>query len=81
MYKTKITSQGTISLPVALRSKYHLKPGDELQIEDNGSISISKVPDLQTLREKNSQYAKRTVQYQAGDGFAAHVKETYAKEK
>lgn len=81
MYKTKITSQGTISLPVALRSKYHLNPGDNLLIEDNGSILISKVPDLQTLREKNKKYAKRKVQYQTGDGFAAYVKEKYAKEK
>ena len=77
MYKTKITSQGTISLPAALRRKYNLKQGDELSIEDTGKIVVSKAPDFATLREKNRTFSKKSVSYQSGDGLAAYVKEKY----
>ena len=79
MYKTKITSQGTISLPAALRRKYNLKQGDELSIEDSGKLVISKVPDLSTLRSKNKEFAKKSTKYSPGDGFSAYVKEKYGK--
>lgn len=79
MYKTKITKQGTISLPVVLRRKYNLQPGDELTIEDNGKIVVSKVQDLCHLREKNRVYVKQAMNYTAGDGFVAHVIEKYGK--
>ncbi len=79
MYKTKITKQGTISLPVVLRRKYNLQPGDELAIEDTGKIIVTKVQDLHTLREKNRMFIKRVPPYSAGDGFTAHVLEKYGK--
>ena len=79
MYKTKITSQGTISLPAVLRRKYNLKQGDELSIEDSGKLIISKVPDLATLRAKNKAFSKKPVKYTSGDGFATHIKEKYGQ--
>ncbi len=79
MYKTKITSQGTISLPAVLRRKYNLKKGDELSIEDNGRLVISKVPDFSTLREKNQAFAKKSLTVKSGDGFEVHVSEKYGK--
>ena len=79
MYKTKITSQGTISLPAALRRKYNLKQGDELSIEDSGKLVISKVPDFSTLREKNRVFTKKSLTVKSGDGFLSHVSEKYGK--
>ena len=77
MFNTKLTSQGTISIPAKLRKKYNLLPGDELSIEDNGKLIISKAPDVASVRKKNQPYVKKGVTYQSGDGFAAYVNEKY----
>lgn len=61
MYKAKITSQGTISLPIELRRKYNLKKGDELSIEDSGRLVLFKAPDFSDLRDKNKSYANKAV--------------------
>lgn len=80
MFKTKVTSQGTISLPAPLRKKYNLKKGDVLTLEDNGKIIISKNPDIAAIREKNKSRLKgQPLHYQTGDGFSAHVQEKYGK--
>ncbi len=79
MYKTKITSQGTISLPAILRKKYNLYPGDIIAVEDLGVITLSKAPDLAPLRKKNREFSKGKTNYRTGDGFAAHVVYTYGK--
>lgn len=80
MYKTKLTSQGTISLPAVLRKKYNLQTGEILALEDNGKIIISKVPDLLTIRKKNKLQAKRKLtKYQNGDGILSHIKEKYGQ--
>jgi len=80
MYKTKITSQGTISLPAALRQKYGLKPGETVTLEDNGRITIVKNPDFETLRSQNSKYTKpKPEELLGGDGFTSHVAERYGK--
>lgn len=80
MYKTKITSQGTISLPAALRQKYDLKPGEIVTIEDNGRITIVKNTDFETLRSQNSKYMKpKSDELHSGDGFTSHVAERYGK--
>jgi AbrB family looped-hinge helix DNA binding protein len=80
MYKTKITSQGTISLPAALRQKYDLKPGEIVTIEDNGRITIVKNPDFASLRKYNEKYLKgQLISYKSGDGLTAHVRERYGK--
>lgn len=80
MFQTKITSQGTISIPAALRKKYNFKVGETVTITDNGQISIVKNTDFATLRAKNAKYIKNAPDsYQNGDGFAAHVLEKYGK--
>lgn len=79
MYKTKITSQGTISLPAVLRKKYQLHVGDIIAIEDRGVITIVKAPDFSLLREKNKAFSKKKINYKTGDGFSAHVTHTYGK--
>jgi AbrB family looped-hinge helix DNA binding protein len=79
MYKTTITSQGTISIPAVLRKKYGLIPGEKLVIEDTGKIVVSKAPDFADLRKMNQGIIKTFVPYKAGDGFSAHVAEKYGK--
>ena len=56
MYTTKITSQGTISIPSALRKKYDLKAGQTVTLTDNGQITIIKNTDFATLRAENAKY-------------------------
>lgn len=78
MYQTKITSQGTISLPAALREKHGLKPGETVTIEDGERLTIYKLPTFAELREMNKKYVKKaTGVYKSGDGIAQHVKEKY----
>lgn len=79
MYTTKITSQGTISIPAVLRQKYGLKIGETITLTDNGQISIVKNTDFATVRAENAKYLKKNISYQSGDGFAAHVIEKYKK--
>lgn len=80
MYTTKITSQGTISIPSALRKKYDLKTGQTVTITDNGQISIIKNTDFATLRAENAKFLPRSpINYKNGDGFTAHVLEKYKK--
>lgn len=81
MYKTKVTSQGTISIPAALRKKYQLQAGDQLVIEDTGKIVVSKMPSIEDVRAVNRQYLKnaKSSTYKSGDGMAAHVKEKYGQ--
>lgn len=79
MYKTKITKQGTITLPAKLRQKYSLQKGETVVIEDNGQITIAKLPSLNELRRKNRQIIKQSMPYKSGDGISAHVKEKYGR--
>lgn len=80
MFQTKITSQGTISLPAALRKKYDMQIGETVTIEDNGKITISKNADFASLRERNAKYIQKKVPaYQQGDGLTAYVVEKYGK--
>ncbi len=78
MFQTKITSQGTISIPVALRKKYNLKPGEVVTLEDTGKITISKSLGFASLREKNTKYlTENPLPYQNGAGLEAYVTEKY----
>lgn len=80
MFHTKITSQGTISIPVALRKKYNLKAGEVVTIEDTGKITITKNTDFNALRKKNTAYlTKRTIPYRNGAGLEAYVTEKYGQ--
>ncbi len=80
MYQTKITSQGTISIPAALRKKYGFKAGETVTLEDNGHITIVKNTDFEDLWRENAKYIKQTIPYKSGDGFTAHVLEKYGKQ-
>ncbi|MFM2339914.1 MAG: Antidote-toxin recognition MazE, bacterial antitoxin [Candidatus Parcubacteria bacterium] len=81
MFQTKITSQGTISIPAPLRKKYGLMPGDTVTLEDTGKITITKNPDFASLREQNAKYltGKKPFIAKSGDGFAMHVMEKYGQ--
>jgi AbrB family looped-hinge helix DNA binding protein len=79
MFKTKITSQGTITLPTELRKKYNLQAGDTLSIEDVGKIVVRKVSNFLEIREKNKSVSKNPHTYTSGDGMVAHVREKYEK--
>jgi AbrB family looped-hinge helix DNA binding protein len=80
MFQTKITSQGTISIPAVLRRKYDLKPGELVTIEDNGKITITKNTDFSSLRQMNAPYLEnKPDSYKNGDGLAAHVLEKYGQ--
>jgi AbrB family looped-hinge helix DNA binding protein len=80
MFQTKITSQGTISIPAALRKKYDLKPGETVTVEDTGKITISKSTDFASLREKNAAYLSgKHIPYQSGAGLEAYVNEKYGQ--
>jgi len=76
MFQTKITSQGTISLPAPLRVKYNLQPGEIVTVEDTGQITIYKTPSFAELRAKNAAYSANQ-SYESGDGFTKHVQEKY----
>ena len=80
MYTTKISSQGTISIPAPLRKKYNLKAGETVTITDNGQITVLKNKDFATLRAENAKYIKGILpSYKNGDGWTAHVLEKYGK--
>ena len=79
MYQTKITSQGTISIPVALRRKYGLEIGEIVTIEDTGKITVSKSNDLAELRERNSMYLSNQTVTKNGAGLEAYVDEKYGQ--
>lgn len=80
MFQTKITSQGTVSIPVALRRKYGLKVGEVVTIEDTGKITISKNTDFATLRQQNATYlSNKPPSYKNGDGIEAYVTEKYGQ--
>ena len=76
MFQTKITSQGTISLPAVLRAKYNLQPGEIVTVEDTGQITIYKTPSFAELRAKNVAYSTDKP-YTSGDGFTKYVQEKY----
>jgi AbrB family looped-hinge helix DNA binding protein len=82
MNTTKVTSQGTISLPAAIRRKFNVKPGDTLTVSEKaGDIVISKTPSLEILHELAKPYLKNydLKNYKNGDGWTAHVMEKYGK--
>jgi AbrB family looped-hinge helix DNA binding protein len=82
MNTTKVTTQGTISLPVSLRRKFGLKPGDTLTVTERpGEIVITKALDLVDLHEMNKKYLKNfnLKNYKNGDGWADYVMEKYGK--
>jgi AbrB family looped-hinge helix DNA binding protein len=82
MNTTKVTTQGTISLPIALRRKFSVMPGDTLSIfERQGEIIITKTPDIAAVRLMNKKYLKNfnLENYKNGDGMADYVIEKYGK--
>ncbi len=86
MYTTTVTSQGTISLPAAIRRKYNVRPGDTVRIEDGDVIRIVIPEPIEALHARNAlrlaRLGKKPVgPYKNGDGWAAHVVEKYGREK
>jgi AbrB family looped-hinge helix DNA binding protein len=77
MYTTKISSQGTISLPAPLRKKYGFKIGETVIIEDNERITLAKPTDFEKLWEENGRLIKKSVPNKNGDGWTAHVLKKY----
>lgn len=86
MYTTTVTSQGTISLPAAIRRKYNVRAGDIVRIEDGEVLRIVIPEPIEALRARNAIRLARlgkkpTGPYKNGDGWAAHVIEKYGKKK
>ncbi len=81
MYTTKITSQGTISIPAPLRKKYGFEAGQTVTITDNGKITIEKNSNFEALWERNAKYIKNKKPYihKGGDGFTMYVLDKYGK--
>ena len=81
MYTTKISSQGTISIPAPLRKKYGFQAGQTVTITDNGRIVIEKNIDFETLRKENAKYIKgiKPFIHRGGDGLTMYVEEKYGK--
>lgn len=51
----KVTNNGMISIPAAIRKKYNIHDGDQVIIIDDetGSIKIIPVEDVETLRKRS----------------------------
>lgn len=85
MFKTKITSQGTISIPAPLRKKFGLQAGDVVAVVDTGELVIKKTPSLSELRTQNQKYVSQKPGYLqtyiTGDGMTAHLTEKYGSNK
>lgn len=84
MNTTKVTTQGTISLPIALRRKLGVMSGDTLSVSlRQGEIVITKTPDIATVQNMAKAYLKNfdLKNYKNGDGFADYVVEKYGKKK
>jgi len=79
MSQTVLTSQGTLTLPVAVRRRHNLRPGDILTIEDTDGIRIVKGTSFDELRKKNRVGARKLRGYTQGDGMLAHVARKYGK--
>ncbi|MBI5470488.1 AbrB/MazE/SpoVT family DNA-binding domain-containing protein [Candidatus Kaiserbacteria bacterium] len=79
MGQTVLTSQGTLTLPIEVRRRHKLHPGDILTIDDTDGIRIVKNISFAELRKKNQVDAGKLRGYTQGDGMLAHVIEKYGK--
>lgn len=80
MYTSKVTSQGTITIPAALRRKYGLKPGARIGISEDGRMLFDAVKERLKIRGENKAVAKRRRRrYRQGEGFSIAVKERHGK--
>ncbi len=71
-------------MPVEMRHALNLTPGKKLQINfDGDTISISKPADIKDVRrilqEEMSKMGTTEIKTQNGDGWTAHVTETFGK--
>lgn len=81
MYTTKITSQGTITLPAALRKKYGFEAGQTVTITDNGQITLVKPTNFEDLWKRNAKYIKNKKPFihKGGAGLTMYVLDKYGK--
>ena len=83
MYTTTVTSQGTISLPAAIRRKYNVRPGDVVRIEDGDVIRIVIPEPIEELHKRNAVRLARAG-FKKGvpvdeRGWEAYVDEKYGR--
>jgi bifunctional DNA-binding transcriptional regulator/antitoxin component of YhaV-PrlF toxin-antitoxin module len=89
MYTSVITSQGTITLPAALRRRYNAQTGTRVRIHDSGTgIVVTAQPKPMTLDElqtftqgilrKNGIMPGSLIHLEK-DAHAEYVKEKYGK--
>jgi AbrB family looped-hinge helix DNA binding protein len=83
---TTMTEKGQITLPAQIRRALQLTPGKKLQIVfDGDSISICKPVEIKETRRilqaEMAQNGTAAINTQSGDGWAAHVTETYTQEE
>lgn len=86
MYKTKITSQGTITLPIELRQKYKLVAGDTVTITADGKLLLINTPSIAEIRMRSMEHLakhnllEKAANYKSGDGFVSNVVEKYGNQ-
>ena len=83
MYTTVVTSQGTISLPAAIRRKYNVRAGDTVRIEDGDVLRIVIQEPIEALRARNAIRLARGG-FKKGvpvdeRGWEAHIDEKYGR--
>lgn len=85
-YRSRLTSKGTTTIPVAIRKQLRLKPGMYVTFaldRQTGEYSIQRSRTIEEVRTMNQELLKKLgtwdKPYKSGDGFTAHVLEKYGK--
>jgi AbrB family looped-hinge helix DNA binding protein len=91
-YSSKVTTKGQVTIPVHLRKKLSIKPGQRLtfSLNKNGNAEIIRPVNIEELQRQNqillrkrgftTQKLRRMAEeYKSGDGITAHVLEKYGK--
>ncbi len=85
--RSKITSQGQISVPVAVRKKLGLVPGSTMEWEENedeGKVTVKRAgtysfEDIRRELFKNEPPPKRKSLEELKEGIADYMRERYGK--
>lgn len=92
IYSAKVTTKGQVTIPVYLRKKVSIKPGQRLTFSLNkkGNVEIIRPINIEDLQRQNQELLRKrgftpeklrkmAEEYRSGDGITAHVLEKYGK--
>ncbi len=83
MYKTRLTSKGTTTIPVEIRKKLGIEPGMYVSFEQNqaGDYVLKRERTIEEIRAMNKAAMKREgtldKEYTRGAGFEAYIEDKY----